>query len=94
MIATCLLFLALVWQAGTKYDTRQAYDASTVSTNPVDRISLFGRSAINNVPVIFNDLDALPASHRADLEEIREALENAVAFSGIKASQYARIAGG
>lgn len=56
-IVACLLFLALVWQAGTKYETRQAYDRSAVGSNPADRVSLFARSAIDSVPVIFSDPD-------------------------------------
>ncbi len=58
-VAACLIFLTLVWQAGTKDDTRRAYDKSTVSSNPIDRVTMFASSAVNNLPVVFTDIDVI-----------------------------------
>ena len=49
------LFLALLWQAGVKKDTREAYDRQLVGSSPSERIDLFLDSAADAWPVLRDD---------------------------------------
>jgi hypothetical protein len=59
LVATACMFLVLTWQAGVKKETRRAYDANEVGSDPVERITLFVTQAINAVPVVFNDTETV-----------------------------------
>jgi len=59
LVATACMFLVLTWQAGVKKETRRAYDANEVGSDPVERITLFVTHAINAVPVVFNDTETV-----------------------------------
>jgi hypothetical protein len=54
-IAVVITFLALVWQAGVKSETRKVYDENLVSSNPLDRVSLFIDKAAVAVPLVFTE---------------------------------------
>jgi hypothetical protein len=55
LLVAALLLVALLWQAGVKYETRRAYDAETVGRDPLQRISLFVSSAQASVPLLLED---------------------------------------
>ena len=58
-IAATVVFLALVWQAGVKKDTRRAYDENAVGSNARERIEFVMASAETAVPKVFNDTRAV-----------------------------------
>ena len=49
------LFLALLWQAGVKKETREAYDRQLVGSSPSERIDLFLDSAADAWPTLRDD---------------------------------------
>ncbi len=55
VVAMMLVFIALIWQAGVKKETRRAYDNDLVGRAPADRVRLFVSSALDNLPVVVND---------------------------------------
>jgi hypothetical protein len=54
-VAVMVVFLAMVWQAGVKRETRAIYDRELVARDPVTRVQLFLTNAANAVPVVFGD---------------------------------------
>lgn len=54
-VAAMVVFLAMVWQAGVKRETRAMYDRELVARDPVTRVQLFLTNAANAVPIVFND---------------------------------------
>ena len=52
-IAAAVLFLALIWQAGVKRDTRKAYNEAAVSASSIGRMEFFLTSASTAVPRVF-----------------------------------------
>ena len=54
-VAVMVVFLAMVWQAGVKRETRATYDRELVARDPVSRVMLFATNAANAVPIVFND---------------------------------------
>jgi hypothetical protein len=58
VVGVCL-FLVLTWQAGVKKETRRAYDADEVGSDPVERVTLFVSHAVNAVPVVLNETETV-----------------------------------
>ena len=56
-VVVLLMFLALIWQAGVKKQTRLAYDTDIVGNDPIDRVTLFVESAATSLPIILDDTD-------------------------------------
>ncbi len=54
-VATIILFLALVWQAGVKKETRRLYNRDLVAPDPLTRVSLFVDKAGEAIPFVFSD---------------------------------------
>ncbi len=58
-VAVMVLFLALVWQAGVKSETRKMHDEALVAANPLARVSLFLDKAGDAVPLVFEDTQTI-----------------------------------
>ena len=58
VVGACL-FLVFTWQAGVKKETRRAYDADEVGSDPVERVTLFVSHAVNAVPVVLNETETV-----------------------------------
>lgn len=59
LVAAVILFLALVWQAGVKSETRKMYDEDLVAANPLARVSLFLDKAGEAIPIVFDETQAV-----------------------------------
>ena len=54
-VAAIIVFLAMVWQAGVKKETRKLYDENLVAADPLARVALFLDKAEEAVPFVFTN---------------------------------------
>jgi hypothetical protein len=60
-VGALVLFLAVLWQAGVKKETRTAYDSGEAGTSRVERVELLANSAQGTLPSVLADFESAVA---------------------------------